>query len=140
MVVPLNRRYFEWNDKEPIDPEIHRAFGLEEGGVGWDELMLKRRVVILAEAGSGKSTEMAEQARLADASHRYAFRATVEDVGRDGLEVALSASGRSKLRCQVVCDWRSPVSRSFQTRLVASERTVKVELLRVVRDSASLPR
>jgi hypothetical protein len=40
----------------------------------------------------------------------------------------------------VVCDWRSSVSQSFQTRLVASERTARVEMLRVVRDSASRPR
>ena len=96
-IVALDRRFYAWDDKEPPDPEIRRAFGLEEGGAGWDELLLKRRVVILAEAGSGKSTEMAERARLTDASHRYAFHATIEDVGRDGLEGALSASGREKL-------------------------------------------
>ena len=43
-------------------------------------------------------------------------------------------------RCHVVCDARSPVSRFFQIRFVASESTVSVELLRVVRDSASEPR
>ena len=42
--------------------------------------------------------------------------------------------------CQVVCDSLAPVSRFFQVRLVASERTVRVELLRVVQDSASEPR
>ena len=43
-------------------------------------------------------------------------------------------------RCQVVRDSQSPVSRFFQVRLVASARTVSVELFRVVRDSASEPR
>src|ERR1019366_2412750 len=81
----------------PPDPEIRRAFGLGETGVGWDEMLLKRRVVILAEAGSGKSTEMAERPRLTDEGPRYAFHATVEDAGRDGLEGALSASGRKHL-------------------------------------------
>jgi hypothetical protein len=101
-VISLNRRFFEWDDKEPPDPEIRLAFGLEEGGVGWDELLLKRRVVILAEAGSGKSTEMAERARITAASCRYSFHATVEDVGRDGLEQALSVSGQESLNA-----WRA---------------------------------
>ena len=93
-VISLNRRFVEWDEKELPDPEIRRAFGLDEGGVGWDELLLKRRVVILAEAGSGKSTEMAERARITAANHCFSFHATVEDVGRDGLEQALSVVGR----------------------------------------------
>jgi hypothetical protein len=56
-VIALNRRFSQLDDKEQPDPEIRHAFGLEEGGVGWDELLQKRRVVILAEAGSGKTTE-----------------------------------------------------------------------------------
>ena len=63
-IVALNRRFFEWNEKEPTDPEFRQAMGLGEDGIGWEELLTKRRVVILAEAGSGKSTEMAERARL----------------------------------------------------------------------------
>jgi hypothetical protein len=76
-IVPLNRRFVEWNEKEPTDPEFRQAMGLGEGGVGWDELLEKRRVVILAEAGSGKSKEMAERARLTAAGGRFAFHATV---------------------------------------------------------------
>src|SRR6266478_886572 len=44
------------------------------------------------------------------------------------------------IRCHVVCDCLSPVSRSFQLRLVASESIVKDALLLVVLVSASLPR
>src|ERR1700680_1506020 len=43
-------------------------------------------------------------------------------------------------RCQVVWLWRSPVSRSFQLRLVASERLVNEFWFLVVLISASLPR
>src|SRR5450755_3350183 len=71
--------------------------GLGDGGVGWEDLLARRRVVILAEAGSGKSTEMAERARLSRAAGRLAFHAAVEDVGRDGLEGALSSSSRASL-------------------------------------------
>jgi hypothetical protein len=58
-VVPLNRRFFECNEKEPTHPEVRPAMGLEEGGIGWDELLTKGRVVILAEARSGKSMQTA---------------------------------------------------------------------------------
>jgi hypothetical protein len=107
-VVLLDRRFIEWEDQEPPDPEIHRAFGLGEVGVAWDELLLKRRAVILAEAGSGKSTEMAERARMTAASDRYAFPATVEDVGPEGLEGALSVSLRESLKA-----WRASTDEAW---------------------------
>lgn len=96
-IVDLRRRFQEWNDEEPLDPEMQRAWGLEDGGLGWEQLVSKMRVVILAEAGSGKTTELAERARLMAQSHDYVFHATVEDVGRDGLDDALSVDARNKL-------------------------------------------
>ena len=99
-VVTLNRRFIEWGQKEPPDPEFRRAIGLGDDGLGWEELLSKRRVVILAEAGSGKSTEMKERGRLLEAGGR-AFHASLEDVGTDGLEGGLSATDRKRL-----AEWR----------------------------------
>ncbi len=96
-VVALNRRFVEWGDKEPPDPAFRHVLRLGDGAIGWDELLAKRRVVILAEAGSGKSTEIAKRARLLVADGKRAFHATVEDVGRDGLEAALSNAARADL-------------------------------------------
>ncbi len=93
--VELNRRFHEWGENEAPDPEFHRAMGLADAGVGWEELLNKSRVVILAEAGSGKSTEIAARMRLTRSGGRLAFRATVEDVGRDGLKGALSSADRT---------------------------------------------
>ncbi len=132
-VISLNRRFFEWDNNEPPDPEIRRAFGLEEGGVGWDELLLKRRVVILAEAGSGKSTEMAERARITAASGRYSFHATVEDVGRDGLEQALSVSGRESLN-----PWRASNEEAwFFIDSVDEAKSSRIRLEKVARRLAN---
>jgi len=39
--------------------------GIDGGELTWEDLMKKCRIIIRAEAGSGKSTEMKEQARLA---------------------------------------------------------------------------
>jgi hypothetical protein len=54
---------------------------------------------------------------------------TREYVAKDGTKKPATEIG-----VQVVCASRVPVSRSFQVRLVASERIVRVELLRVGRD------
>lgn len=70
--------------------------------LGWPELLAKRRVVILAEAGSGKTEELTEQARLQTSAGKFAFYATVQDVGRDGLENALRPADRERLNA-----WRS---------------------------------
>ena len=104
LIVDLNRRFHEWTNKEPPDPEMQRALGLTDSGVDWEELLSKRRVVVLAEAGSGKSTEFAERARLTAQSHPYVFHTSVQDVGVDGLDGALSLDARNKL-----AEWRRSV-------------------------------
>ena len=72
------------------------------GALTWEDLLAKRRVVILAEAGSGKSTELAEQERLSTIAGRYAFGATMQDVGRRGLHGALGHAASQRLE-----QWRT---------------------------------
>ena len=102
--VALDRRFYEWReDAEGLANSRYRAAaGLSDGMLGWPDLHAKRRVVILAEAGSGKTEELTEQARLQTAAGKFAFYATVQDVGRDGLESALRPSDRARLNA-----WRS---------------------------------
>ena len=50
-------------------PRCEVTWGLDDGGFGWEQLLTKRRAVILAEAGSGKSTEFTERAKLTAQSH-----------------------------------------------------------------------
>ncbi len=102
--VPLNRRFYEWrgNADGLVYPRYRAAAGLSDGMLGWPELLAKRRVVILAEAGSGKTEELTEQARLQRAAGKFAFYSTVQDVGRDGLENALRPADREHLNA-----WRS---------------------------------
>jgi len=97
--ISLDRRFYEWRgDTDGLAHSLYRsAAGLSDGMLGWPELLAKRRVVILAEAGSGKTIELKEQARLKTAEGKFAFYATVQDVGRDGLEKALRASDRGRL-------------------------------------------
>lgn len=97
--IPLNRQFYEW--KEDTDWLAHSRYraaaGLSHGLLGWAELIAKRRVVILAEAGSGKTEELAEQARQQAAAGKFAVYATVQDVGRDGLDKALRPADRQRL-------------------------------------------
>lgn len=102
--VALDRQFYEW--REDADGLAHSRYrsaaGLSDGMLGWPDLLAKRRVVILAEAGSGKTEEMAEQARLQTSTGKFAFYATVQDVGRDGLESAMRPADRARLKA-----WRS---------------------------------
>lgn len=97
--VPLDRRFYEW--REDADRLAHSQYraaaGLSDGMLGWSDLLAKRRAVILAEAGSGKTEELAEQARLQTAAGKFAFYATVQDVGSDGLDKAIRPADRLRL-------------------------------------------
>ena len=88
--ISLNRRFVPWTERDSGDPEVMShllAFG---DALTWEDLLAKDRVVLLAEAGSGKTTELGEQARLSDIAGRYTFFTTVQRVGRHGLSRALS--------------------------------------------------
>lgn len=95
-IIPLNRRFFEWHD-ESRDPALHLRYSSPESGLTWHDLHQRRRVVILAEAGSGKSVELSRQARELSSVGKFAFYATVQDVGREGLDGALSRSDKQRL-------------------------------------------
>ncbi len=95
--VQLHRQFSEWQEKEAIDPDLMPRLGISEGLLTWNELLKRQRTVILAEAGSGKTVEMKEQATRQSAAGDFAFYATVEDVGREGLEAALVAEDRARL-------------------------------------------
>jgi len=55
--IPLDRRFYEWRDDADglAHSRYRAAAGLSDGMLAWVELLVKRRVVILAEAGSGKT-------------------------------------------------------------------------------------
>jgi|SRR5579872_3380827 len=95
--IPLDRRFFEWRDDGVSDPDLLARWGRSKDLMPWDAVLAHRRVVLLAEAGSGKTEEMREQARLRTASGQSAVYATVEDVARDGLDGALDTRDRARL-------------------------------------------
>src|ERR1700752_2821236 len=68
----------------------------------WSHLQRKRRVVILAEAGSGKSTEFWRPAPFLRSDGKFAFYASVRDIAQSGLESALPAADRCRFG-----DWKA---------------------------------
>jgi len=75
--------------------------GLKLDGI-WSDLLKKRRVIILAEAGSGKSSEFKRQAQSLRGDGKFAFYASVRDVTQSGLESALPAADRRRFG-----EWRA---------------------------------
>lgn len=102
MAIELNRRFVECKDDGKTDPNLIASFGRSDFTLGWDDVLKRRRVVLLAEAGSGKTTELISRARSLPAEMGDAFYATVEDVGRLGLDGALRAADRERLKA-----WRA---------------------------------
>lgn len=102
--VQLNRQFTEWQNTdvdELSDPEVLSRFGIHRG-MSWDDLLKRRRVVILAEAGSGKTEELKNQALRLASDDKFAFYATIQDVAREGLENVITSEDQAKLTA-----WRS---------------------------------
>ena len=95
--IALDRRFLEWSEGENSDSDLVFRFRRSKDLLSWEDIFARRRVVILAEAGSGKTEELREQARRRTAAGQFAFFATVEDVDRDGLDGALTAADRTRL-------------------------------------------
>ena len=94
--IELNRQFVTWDDKDAVEAETRFLMGRLNGSLDWPMLLEKHRVVILAEAGSGKSEELTARAELQRNAGSYAFYTTVQEVAREGLPVCLSAEGRKQ--------------------------------------------
>ena len=86
--VDLNRRFTQCDAEFP-DVDLLSSTAIYGGELGWKTLLLSRRVVLLAEAGSGKTTEFEQQESHLRAAGNYCFLTTCRKIGKDGLEGAL---------------------------------------------------
>ncbi|MFT0171489.1 hypothetical protein ACLKMY_21175 [Paraburkholderia mimosarum] len=95
--VELHRRFHAWDKDSSAEPRYSWP-GFEEHLLAWQDLHKRRRVVILAEAGSGKTVELRRQAEVLKGQGAFAFYATLKDVARDGLDDVVSDTDRNQLR------------------------------------------
>lgn len=93
--IDLNREFSAASDND--DRPHLGLFGSERGNLVWSDLLEKPRVVVLAEAGSGKSQEFDHQRDMLADDGKFAFGASVSNVARLGLTGSLTPSDRAKL-------------------------------------------
>jgi hypothetical protein len=84
-------------DKEPVfNAEI---WGRKYGGWNsWADLLQRRRVVLLAEASSGKSEEFTNQQAALEAAGKIAFFMRIEELADQGFEAALEANSADRFK------------------------------------------
>lgn len=91
--VPLDRQFVRWDGEGTIDADLAQYLEGLGSNFDWEGLLERWRVVILAEAGSGKSTELRDQARRMGEEGRTTFITTLQKIGqRGGLQSALGTS------------------------------------------------
>jgi hypothetical protein len=97
--IELNRRFRNITEKELENPELLAAFGEQLYDLktdSWAKLLESHRVVLLAEAGSGKTEEMkAQRIRLCQ-EEKYSFYADLASLAQNSLHDLLSVDEESR--------------------------------------------
>lgn len=80
--IELNRTFFDYSENEDIEDAAVRSYiaGLQHGVLDWAKLLQSQCVVILGEAGSGKTEEMKHQAETIFQAGGYAFFLRLEQL------------------------------------------------------------
>ena len=96
MTTDLDRRFAPWT-KGQADPERAPFARRPHDGLAWPDLLKRSRVVLLAEAGSGKSTELRQREKALSESGFFVFRATVQEIASAGFDAAIGTRGLAHL-------------------------------------------
>ena len=90
--VDLKRRFHALTDAELEDLEalVSRSEHPFGSDIGWSELLDYSRVILLAEAGAGKTVEMREQAKRLVEDGKFAFFVALESLDHDSVGECLS--------------------------------------------------
>lgn len=99
--ISLDRNFIEWNENTRPEWEPLRMAGFASGVLKWTDILAKKRVVILAEGGSGKSTEFNERHRAMVAEGKFSFELTVKKAGERGIAASLTTKQARRLE-----EWR----------------------------------
>lgn len=89
--IDLNRSFAPIKKDEEVNLEVGRYWGKQVGGwLDWDNLLKKPRVVILAEASSGKTTEFTHLTEKLQHTGKSAFFITIENLADEGFIASLA--------------------------------------------------
>lgn len=102
-------RYFAPIKKDQ-EPSLNVGFWGRKfaGGLDWDELLTHRRVVLLAEASSGKSEEFRNQQRVLSFQGKLAFFIRIEELADQGFEAALDPGS-----AEAFARWRGGTEQAY---------------------------
>ena len=87
--IALNRRFHEFTANEIAAPDQIASRSEEygfHGSLKWEQVLERKRVVMLASAGSGKSEEMRQQTRRLITEGKQAFYVRLEDLAKEPIE------------------------------------------------------
>src|ERR1700730_9427395 len=100
--VDLSRRFRDLTQAELESPELLAHLNDSSPSAdGWEKLLQSPRILVLAEAGSGKTAEMREQANRLMAAGKPAFFIPLETLDR---ELLLSPLEQQRLEAWKVDD------------------------------------
>jgi len=92
--IELSRRFRELTNADLVEPEL-LALANENrflSSLGWSELLEFPRVLVLAEAGSGKTKEMQQQVAQLRRDGKHAFFLALESLDRESLTDCVGAN------------------------------------------------
>lgn len=99
--VDLGRHFHQITDKELGDEELLAAYNENYGwnhSLGWSDLLQRKRVVILASAGSGKTEEMVQMAKKLVGDRKPAFYVRLEELAGVDFESLLKYEDLERLK------------------------------------------
>ena len=102
--VALERRFVAWREQEGTAIQRLRDPRLYADEIDWSELQKHSRVVILAEAGSGKTEELRAQAQALASEGSFAFYTTVQNAAVEGFAESLPEAERGRLTAWLAWD------------------------------------
>ena len=90
----------ELTDQELDDPDNLSTWSeyVRSSTTGWRELLEHHRVILLAEAGAGKTAEMCQQAKRLAAEGKFAFFVALEDLDRRSIDDVLAPDEEARFR------------------------------------------
>lgn len=97
--TPLDRRFRDLTKDEEAEPSLlsHISGWEHAEGTSWGEILKSERIVILAEAGSGKTKEMLAQAENLVSQGHTAFFIPIEELDKQGVrEYLISEPGHAE--------------------------------------------
>ena len=91
--IPLDRRFRDLTKEEEAEPSLlsHISGWEHAEGSSWQELLKSERLVILAEAGSGKTKEMLFQVENLLRQGHIAFFIPIEELDKQGVREYLTS-------------------------------------------------